>query len=89
MAQAKGDPDALERFAGSLQHCVDSLNQVVLHLKCAFRTLGETWTDEKRARFEEDFERLLEHVHRFSEDAEEQIPYLNKLASRLRDYLQS
>ena len=89
MAQAIGDPEELERFAHSLQQFIDSLNDAVGNLNGAFSLLGDTWQDEKRARFEEDYNALLQQLHQFNANAEEQVPYLAALASRLRDYLQS
>jgi uncharacterized protein YukE len=89
MSQAIGDPEELERFAHSLQHFVDSLNDAVGNLNGAFASLGDTWQDEKRARFEEEYKVLVQQLHHFNANAEEQIPYLNSLAARLRDYLQT
>ncbi len=89
MAQAIGDPDELERFAHSLQHFVDSLNDAVGNLNGAFASLGDTWQDEKRARFDEDYHALVHQLCQFNTNAEEQISYLTALAARLRDYLQT
>lgn len=89
MAQAIGDPEELERFAYALQHFVDSLNDAVGNLNGAFAALGDTWQDEKRARFEEDYNALQQQLQQFNANAVEQVPYLAALASRLRDYLQS
>ena len=89
MAQAIGDPDELERFARALQQFVDSLNDSVGNLNGAFAALGDTWQDEKRARFEEDYHVLVQQLKQFDTNASEQIPYLAALAARLRDYLQS
>ena len=89
MAQAIGDPEELERFAHSLQQFIDSLNDAVANLNGAFASLGDTWQDEKRARFEEEFNTLVQQLHHFNVNAVDQVPYLVALASRLRDYLQS
>ena len=89
MAQAVGNPDELERFAHSLQQFVDSLNDAVGNLDGAFASLGETWQDEKRAQFEEEYHALVHQLRAFDSEASEQIPYLAALAARLRDYLQS
>jgi len=89
MPQAAGDPEELERFAHALRQFIDSLTDAVGNLNGAFASLGDTWQDEKRARFEEDYNHLVQQLHQFSASAEEQVPYLTKLASRLRDYLQS
>ena len=89
MPQAVGDPDDLERFARALQQFVDSLNDAVGNLNGAFASLGDTWQDEKRARFEEEYHLLVQQLQQFDANASEQIPYLASLAARLRDYLQS
>ncbi len=89
MVQAAGDPDELERFAHSLQHFIDSLNDAVGSLNGAFAALGDTWQDEKRARFEDEYYALVQQLKQFDANASEQIPYLAALAARLRDYLQS
>lgn len=89
MAQAIGDPEELERFAHSLQQFIASLNDAVGNLNGAFASLGNTWQDQKRARFEEEYKALVQQLQQFNSNASEQIPYLIALASRLRDYLQS
>lgn len=89
MAQAIGDPEELERFAHALQQFTDSLNDSVGVLGGAFQSLGDTWQDEKRSQFEEEFNMLVQQLRQFNANATEQVPYLIALASRLRDYLQS
>lgn len=89
MPQAIGDPDELDRFAQSLAQFIDTLNEAVNGLNQSFSALGETWQDEKRATFEEDYNVLVQQLSNFEANASEQVPYLHELASRLRDYLQS
>jgi hypothetical protein len=89
MAKAVGDPDDLERFAHSLQQFIDTLNEAVGNLNGAFAMLGDTWQDQKRAQFEEEYHGLVQQLRQFDANASEQIPYLTTLATRLRDYLQS
>jgi len=89
MAQAIGDPEELERFAHSLQQFIDSLDEAVGNLNGAFASLGDSWQDEKRAQFEEEYIALVQQLHQFNVNAVDQVPYLTSLASRLRDYLQS
>ena len=89
MPQAIGDPDELDRFADSLAQFIDTLKEAVNGLNLSFGALGETWQDEKRARFEEAYKVLVQQLSHFEENASEQVPYLHALASRLRDYLQS
>ena len=89
MAQATGDPDELERFAHSLQQFVDSINDALGNLNGAFASLGDTWQDEKRAKFEEEYNSLAQQLRQFDSNVSEQIPYLAALAARLREYLQT
>lgn len=89
MAQAIGDPEELERFAQSLRQFLSTIDDAMGNLDGAFSSLGDTWQDDKRASFEEDFNALRQQLHHFSTCAEDQIPYLAALAARLRDYLQS
>ena len=88
MAQAAADPDELERFAHSLQQFVDSINDALGNLNGAFASLGDTWQDEKRAKFEEEYNSLAQQLRQFDSNVSEQIPYLAALAARLREYLQ-
>ena len=89
MPQAIGDPDELDRFAQSLTQFIDTLNEAVNGLNQSFDALGDTWQDEKRTSFEENYNTLLQQFSFFERNASEQVPYLHELASRLRDYLQS
>ncbi len=89
MPQAIGDPDELDRFAQSLAQFIGTLNEAVNGLNYSFGALGDSWQDEKKVRFEEDYNALVQQLSYFEENASEQVPYLHALASRLRDYLQS
>lgn len=89
MAQAHGDPEELKSFANSLQHYLDTIEEETNTLNGAFNQLGDTWNDEKKATFEEEFNNLLNALESFKENAAEQIPYLNTLAGHLEDYLRS
>jgi len=87
MTQAFADPDELEQFAQRLATFISTMHEEVAQLNQAFGSLEETWQDEKRARFEEQFGLLLQQFASFESDAEDQIPYLQSLAASLRDYL--
>ena len=89
MSQVIGDPDELDRFANSLTQFIDTLESAVESLNGSFNALGETWRDEKRVRFEEEYYALQQHLNHFKDNASEHVAYLHALASRLRDYLQS
>ena len=87
MAIVDVEPDELERFAHSLQLFVDSLNDAVGNLNAAFASLGDTWQDEKRAQFEEEFNALVQQLRQFDSNASEQMSYLATLAAQLHEYL--
>jgi uncharacterized protein YukE len=89
MAQAIGDPDELERFAHSVSQFVETLDDAVGALDGSFNALGESWQDEKRTAFEDEYREMLRSLAQFKEAASEQVPYLLTLATRLRDYLAS
>ena len=89
MGQAIGDPDELDRFAQALLQFTETLDQAVNGLSGSFAVLGDTWQDEKRAKFEEDFNLLVQQMGQFKSNTSDMIPYLGMLATRLRDYLQS
>lgn len=89
MSQAIGDPDEIDRFAQSLTQFIDTLNVATNELNHSFGSLGDSWQDEKRASFEEDYNALVQQLSHFEANAADQVPYLHSLASRLRDYLQS
>ena len=89
MAQAIGDPDELEHFAQALSAFLETLNDAKNNLNNNFDSLGDSWRDEKRMKFEEDYSLLQQHLSQFETNASEQIPYIQTLASRLRDYMSS
>lgn len=89
MSKAIGDPDQLEIFAQSLNQFIDTLNEAVNGLNHSFSVLGDTWQDEKRVSFEEDYNELVQQLLLFETNASDKIPYLLSLASHLRDYLNS
>ncbi len=88
MPQAIGDPDELDRFAQTLAQFIDTLNEAENGLNRSFSVLGDTWQDEKRANFEEEYNTLLQQLSHFEANASDLVPNLHALAPRLRDYLQ-
>ena len=87
MAQAHGNPEELRIFANALQHYLDTLIEETGSLDGAFNQLGDTWDDQKRREFEDVYQQLRGALDAFREQAGEQIPYLNQLATDLETYL--
>jgi len=89
MPQAIGDPEELLSFANALSQYIENINSETGSLNGHFTSLGDTWQDEKRAKFEEDFNALVAQITQFESTCSEYVPYLQTLAARLQDYLQS
>lgn len=87
MAGVHATPEELDRFAGGLESYLDAVETETNRLRSAFSELGDSWQDQQRQSFEETFQQLLNALASFKEDAEEQIPYLRRLAEDLRTYL--
>ena len=80
------DSNTLEQFIHELHNYLDTLQNATRRLNNSFETLGETWQDPKRVQFEETYRELLQILIAFENNANEQIPYLRKLVTILRDY---
>ena len=89
MSQVNASHEELDRFAQSLAQFNDTLNEAVNGLNHSFCVLGDTWQDEKRASFEEDYNALVQQFSHFEANVSELVPYLHTMASYLRDYLKS
>ena len=89
MPQAIGDPEELRNFANMLAQYLETLETETNNLQNGFSNLSETWQDEKRAAFEEQFGALMAQIAQFKAASEEQVPYLLALAEKLQNYLNS
>lgn len=87
MSQAIGDPEELRAFASQLQQFIENLQSESASLSGAFSALGDTWQDEKRFAFEEEYQTLMGQMTAFQEACGEHIPHLLSLADRLEEYL--
>lgn len=89
MSRVYNNPEEVDYFAAALRHFITDLDGAVANLNSAFNTLGDSWQDEQRYKFEEEYEELLRYLEQFSDNAENQIAHLSALARELRDYLGS
>lgn len=87
MAQAIVDPAELRRFAQSLKRFnVDTqTNLAALHGQLL--ALGDTWRDQEHERFVAEFDQTIAVLEKFLEVADEHIPYLQRKAERIEEYL--
>lgn len=87
MAGVYATPEELDRFTGTLESYLNTIESETDRLKAAFGELGDSWQDQQRQSFEEKFQQLINALSNFKQDAEEQIPYLRQIAEDLRTYL--
>lgn len=89
MPQAVVDPEELRQFARSLKKFNTDLRDRSNSLANQLAALGSTWRDQEHKKFVEQFEEHLRIIQRFTESADQHIPYLLRKAEHIEDYLQS
>jgi len=85
--QAVANPDDLERFARELKQFNGQLAEAMSRLQGQFSRLGETWRDQEHQKFAQEFEQTVRVLRHFMNSADQQIPFLQKKARIIRDYL--
>lgn len=88
MAKAIVDPEELRRFAHDLKRFTDDLQNNLTILHGRLESLGESWRDQEHQKFREEFEQTIRVLARFSNAANQHIPFLLRKAERIDDYLQ-
>ena len=89
MPQAVVDPEELRQFAQSLKSFNNQLRDRAATLANQLATLSSTWRDQEHTKFVEQFDANMKVLLRFSETADEYVPYLLRKAQHIEDYLQS
>lgn len=89
MTQAVVDPEALRHFAGMLGQFVEDIQGSASRLQAAFAQVGETWRDQEHAHFAEVFSQTMQALGRFSQEAQQHIPFLLRKAAAADQYLQT
>lgn len=87
MAMAIGNPEDIVNFSNALESYLNMISEETDRLNSAFQTLGETWQDQQRQSFEENYRQLLGALANFKENASQQIPHLRTMADDLSTYL--
>lgn len=88
MPQAIVDPYELRRFAHNLKQFTNELHNQLLVLHGQMVGLGDTWRDQEHDKFADEFEQTLQVVQRFTETANQHVPFLLRKAERVEEYLQ-
>ena len=89
MPQAVVDPEELRQFAGSLKKFNGQLRERAAALANQLAALNATWRDQEHKKFAEEFDQNMKVLLRFTETADEYVPYLLRKAQHIEDYLQS
>lgn len=87
MPQAHADPEEIERFAATLAAYRLEAEESAARLREAFYSLGDTWNDQEKIKFEAVFEEFTHGMTQFLQASEPYTPYLQSKAAKLREYL--
>jgi uncharacterized protein YukE len=87
-SQAIVNPEDLERFARELKQFNAQLRDSAVRLQGEFHRLGDTWRDQERYKFAQEFEQTMRVIHRVLRVADLHIPFLLRKAQRVQEYLQ-
>jgi len=89
MPQAVVDPEELRQFAQSLKKFNSQLRDRAAALGNQLAALNASWRDQEHKKFADEFETNMKVLLRFTETADEYVPYLLRKAQHIEDYLQS
>ena len=88
MAQAIVDPIELRRFAHHLKQFNGEVRERLGALHGQLVSLGDTWRDQEHEKFTQEFEQTLHVIEHFLEIADQHVPFLQRKAERIEEYLQ-
>ena len=88
MPQAIVDPEELRHFAQSLRKFSNEVQDRLTSLGAQMVALERTWRDQEQKKFSEEFDQHMRMIARFIEVIEHHIPYLNRKAEIIDEYLQ-
>ncbi len=87
MPKAIMDPQEVRKFAEELNRFNLDMQGRMAALQARFKALGDTWQDQERDKFAEDFEQITKVLRKFIETSGRFAPYLLRKAQRIEDYL--
>jgi uncharacterized protein YukE len=88
MSQAIVDPAELRRFAHNLKRFSAEMRGHLAALHGQMVGLGDTWRDQEHEKFTQEFEQTMKTLERFLESTDLHIPFLQRKAERIEEYLQ-
>ena len=84
MPQAVVDPEELRQFAQSLKKFNSQLRDRAAALANQLAAFNSTWRDQEHRKFAEQFDTNMKVLLRFTETADEYVPYLLRKAEQSR-----
>lgn len=87
MPQAVMDPQQVRAFAEELKRFNIDLQSRMSSLSARFSALGDTWQDQERDKFAEEFAKTMNALKKFLEVSGNYAPFLLRKAQRIEDYL--
>ncbi|QGJ71809.1 WXG100 family type VII secretion target [Planctomycetales bacterium 10988] len=87
MAQANVDPHELRRFARQLKKFTQELEGQMGLLNSQMNNLAASWRDQEQAKFSAEFDETIKQIARFTNAANQHIPFLLRKAERAEEYL--
>jgi uncharacterized protein YukE len=87
MPQAVMDPQEVRNFAQELKRFNVDMQSRMASLHARFKALGDTWQDQERDKFNEEFEKTMNALKKFIEASGQYAPFLLRKAQRIEDYL--
>lgn len=88
MPHAIVDPEEVRRFAHNLKQFNNELQHRLQVLHGQLVALGNTWRDKEHEKFYQEFEQTMQVMKRFTESANQHVPFLLRKAERVEEYLQ-
>lgn len=86
MAQIYVNPEEIDSFVSELYRYLEDIDNSTASINMAFANLANSWQDEKRVEFEEEFNELLNFLHHFKESTQEKIAHLQRLSEAAKEY---
>ena len=87
MAQAVVDPEELRQFAQNLKRFNSQLRERAAALANQLAALNASWRDQEHRKFAEQFDANMQVLVRFTDTADQYVPYLLRKAEHIEEYL--
>ncbi|MFN8817051.1 MAG: WXG100 family type VII secretion target [bacterium] len=87
MSKAVVDPGELRRFAMDLKRFVAAVEGQMSVMQGKMHTLSQSWRDQEHDKFAEQFDATMKVLGRFTNAANDHVPFLMRKAEKIEEYL--